>query len=94
MAPRKQEEIRLEGGLDIRRAEKIKEQFADLLKDNSNITLNFDNVDDIDFPVIQLIYSFKTSITQGKRKFSITGINEKIKNKITLCDFQELLGLE
>jgi anti-anti-sigma factor len=94
MAPRKQEEIRLEGTLDIRRAEKLKAEFSALLKGNSNIALNFEDVDDIDFAAIQLIYSFKKSLITGKRKLSLDGMNEKIKSKITLCDFQELLGLE
>ncbi len=94
MAPRKQNEIRLEGTLDIRRAEELKNSFSELLKENSNITLNFEDVEDMDFAVIQLIYSLKKSLLTGKRKLSVCGISEKIKSKITLCDFQELLGLE
>lgn len=94
MAPRKQEEIRLDGTLDIRRAEKLKAQFSDVLKGKSNITLNLEDVEDIDFAVIQLIYSLKKTLATGKRKLSLDGISEKIKSKITLCDFQEPLGLE
>ena len=94
MAPRKQEEVMLEGNLDIRRAEELKTQFSSLLKGSNNILINFEDVEDIDFAVIQLIYSLRQSLLSGKRKLSVSGISEKIKSKITLCDFQELLGLE
>lgn len=91
MPPKKQETLELSGNLDIRQAEDLYENFKKLIGAKSNIVLDFSKVDDIDFAIIQLIFSFKKSLADEKRKLIFKSVKEKVKSKIVLCDFKSLL---
>jgi anti-anti-sigma factor len=91
MPPKKQEKLEMRGNLDIRQAEDLYETFKKLNGVKTNILLDFSDVDDIDFAIIQLLYSFKKSLADKKRKLIFKSVSEKVKSKIVLCDFKSLL---
>lgn len=91
MPPKKQEKLELSGNLDIRQAEDLHESLKKLTNGNTNIVLDFSNVSDIDFAIIQLLFSFKKSLADEKRKLILKSVNDKVKSKINLCDFKSLL---
>ena len=91
MPPKKQEKLELSGNLDIRQAEDLHETLKKLSSGKTNIVLDFSKAEDIDFAIVQLLFSFKKSLADEKRKLIFKSVNEKVESKIILCDFKSLL---
>jgi len=91
MAAAKGDILNLTGNLDIRQAELLHESLKKLKAGKKNIILDFSEADDIDLAVLQLLFSFKKSIHDESRTVEFENVNEKIRERISLCDFAELL---
>ncbi len=91
MPPKKKETLELSGNLDIRQAEDLKEAFSGVLEAKHNLTLDFSKADDIDFSVIQLLYSFKNAMEAQNCQLDFIQLNEKIRSRLVLSDFLSLV---
>lgn len=91
MPAKKKETIQLKGHLDIRQAESIQDTLNKSIKKNASLILDLTQADDIDFAVIQLLFSLKRTLNKNKNDLYIEGVNDKITEKIVLCDFKDLL---
>jgi len=94
MAPKKNVKVELEGSLTIQKAETIYSNMKDLEKDASQITFDFSQVTDIDFSVIQLLYSLRRTCLEKKKGLHMINIPSGIQEKIELCDFGSLIELK
>ncbi|MDC7234272.1 MAG: STAS domain-containing protein [Spirochaetales bacterium] len=91
MPPKKQEKLEFSGILDIRQAEDLHNTFGNLKDGKTNIVLDFSKVDDIDFAVIQMIFSFSNHLAEKKRQLILKSVNEKVSGRFNLCDCKSLL---
>jgi len=91
MAAAKDEVIQLSGVLDIRQAESLHEKLKSVKSTKRSVILDLQEAEDIDLSITQLIFSFKKSLIEEKRTVSIRNANDKIMERISLCDFNELL---
>ncbi|QEN07449.1 STAS domain-containing protein [Oceanispirochaeta crateris] len=92
MANRKNEVLHFTGNLNICQAEEMVDVFKKCREGNSAVTIDLKDAEDIDFAVIQLLYSFKKTLNEEKRKVIIKDVCPKIEARIQLCDFQDLLS--
>ena len=91
MAVAKDEMIQLSGILDIRQAESIHEVLKNARNGKKSAVLDFKEAEDIDLTVLQLLFSFRKSMKEDGRTVGFENISEKIKERISLSDFSELL---
>jgi len=91
MAVAKGEVIQLSGILDIRQAESIHEILKNTKNSKKSAVLDFKTADDIDLAILQLLFSFKKSMKEDNRTVEFENISDRIKERISLSDFNELL---
>ncbi|MDA3955886.1 lipid asymmetry maintenance protein MlaB [Oceanispirochaeta sp.] len=91
MAEEKNKTVQFKGNLDIRQAESMHDILKKYRSGSIELILDLSGAEDIDFAIIQLLYSFKVSLKEDKRKVLLKGMNQKIADKIKLCDFHDLL---
>ncbi|MDC7241761.1 MAG: STAS domain-containing protein [Spirochaetales bacterium] len=83
--------LELKGNLDIRQAEEIHKSMLELTGGKKPVILDFAEAEDIDVSIIQLLYSFKTTLAGQKREVDFRNLNDRIISRITLCDFTSLI---
>ena len=91
MASPKNVVLQFTGNLDIRQAESMLETLKQCKDGNTAVIIDLKEADDIDFAIIQMLFSFKKTLNEEKREVTIRDANPKIESKINLCDFQDLL---
>ena len=91
MPPRKKDQVKLDGNLNIQKVESLYSELLKTVDGKNNVQLDFSEVTDIDFAALQLLYSFNKSCLDNGRSMEIVNIASPVRNRFELCDFSSLI---
>lgn len=66
--------ITMEGDLTLQNAEQIKQNLVQALKQYQYLSLNIENVENIDLPFIQLLYALKKTVVNSGKELQIAAL--------------------
>lgn len=81
-----------ENNFTIYEVEEIKEQFLELLNEES-ITVDLENIKKIDMSAIQLLICLKKSCENKQKEFQIINVNEEILESFAISGTAYTLGV-
>jgi hypothetical protein len=77
-----------EGKLFIDKAVEIHSLLKDALSKSANVVFNWDAVEDVDLPVLQLIYAAQKEAALKAKKFHFSGtLSDRVSARFVACGF-------
>lgn len=72
--------------------EELRELFISHIQESKNITVNFENVQKIDFCGVALLISLAKTCEQKQIALKFTHLGEVLQSNISLCGADKILG--
>jgi hypothetical protein len=83
-------EIALEGKLYIDKATETYKRLKEAFEKYSDVTINWDKAEDIDLPVLQLLYAVKREVSGKGKGIHFSGnVQDRVSSRLYTCGFMK-----
>jgi len=91
MPPEKTKTVTLKGNLNIQKVESLHADFLSQSKVKEDLLLDFSSVTDMDFAVLQLLYSLNQTYLADGKSLHFLNVSPKVREWFILSDFESLI---